>query len=115
MKKEIKELSKCSQSVNKCQKREQGKFYFNFIEEVIQNKSFLKKYGDIAGGRIEIWHNDYWYDVEEIRLMLPRKLWNALAEALDMKDVNYFQIGEVRSEDLEKWVKNKLKVEKSKG
>jgi len=75
-------------------------FYFSVVEEGIQNEEFIKKYPDYAGGRIEIWHKDEPYDVEEIRLLLPRKIFNKIRNALEMAEMDYFQIANVYSEEI---------------
>jgi len=77
------------------------KWFFNVVEEGLMNEDFNKKHPNYAGGRIEIWHRDYPYDIEEIRLLLPREMFNAVRDAVDLKDLDCFQIGDVRSEDLE--------------
>jgi len=78
------------------------KIFFSVVEEMILNKDFIKKHPDYAGGRIEIFHEDYPYDIDEIRLMLPRKMFNAIRDAIDLKDIDHFQIGDVHSDDIYK-------------
>lgn len=87
-------------------------WFFSVVEETLLNEDFNKKYPDYAGGRIEIWHKDSPYDVEEIRLLLPREIFNKLREALDFQEVDMFQIGEVHSDDLLEFIK-KQKHKKS--
>jgi hypothetical protein len=84
-------------------KKTKKKWFFTVVEEAI----FGKGLEDYAGGRIEIWHKDYPYDVEEIHLILPRKLFNKIREALDFQECDKFQIGDVFSEELEKFIKAK--------
>ena len=84
-------------------KRIKKKWFFNIVEEAM----FGKEWEGYAGGRIEIWHKDYPYDVEEIRLILPRNLFKKVREVLDFQECDKFQIGDVFSEELEKFVKNK--------
>ncbi len=92
-------------------KPEEKKFYFSIVEYGIMNEDFAKKNPDIRIGRIEIWHRDYWYNVDEIQFALPSKMFEALRDALEFKECDYFQFGSVHSEDLEKFVEKKLKVE----
>jgi len=84
-------------------KKAEKKWFFNIIEEAM----FDEKWKDYAGGRIEIWHKDCPYDVEEIRLILPIKLFRKIREALDFQECDKFQIGNVFSEELEEFVKTK--------
>ncbi len=88
------------------------KFFFSIIEEAILNQDFEEEHPNYVGGRIEIWHNDYPHDIEEIRLLLPREIFSKIREALDMKKVDYFQIANIRSEDLEEKIEqlNKNKI-----
>lgn len=88
-------------------KKIEKKFMFSVVGEFILNEDFIKKHPDYAGGRIEIWHKDEPYDVEEIRLLLPEKMFLKIRDALDFKEVDVFQIGDVHSEDIEKRLKNK--------
>lgn len=75
---------------------------------------FGKEWKDYAGGRIEIWYKDYPFDVEEIRLILPRKLFEKIREALDSQECEKFQIGDIFSEELEKFIKTKKLKNRSK-
>lgn len=84
-------------------KSKNKKWFFNIIEEMM----FSKEWEDYAGGRIEIWHRDCPYDVEEIRLILPRNLFEKVREALDFQECDKFQIGNVFSEELEEFIKAK--------
>ncbi len=79
------------------------KWFFNIIEEAM----FDKKWKDYTGGRIEIWHKDCPYDVEEIRLILPTELFRKLREVLDFQECDEFQIGNVFSKELEEFIKTK--------
>jgi hypothetical protein len=81
------------------------KFMFSIVEEGIRNKDFIKKNPNMRGGRIEIWHKDEPYDVEEIRFMLPEEIFIPFEKAIDLKECNYFQIGDCRSEDIEERLK----------
>jgi len=76
------------------------KYFFSIIEEAILSPD--KKYAGLRGGRIEIWDNYSPYSIEEIRITLPADIWEALVEALDFKEVDYFQIGSYSSEQLDK-------------
>jgi len=83
------------------------KWMFSVVEEAILNEDFIKKHPNMRGGRIEIWHEDESYDVEEIRFMLPEEIFLPFREAIDMKECDYFQLGRVRSEDLEEFINKK--------
>mgnify|MGYP001564866111 FL=1 len=91
-------------------KKIEKKWFFNIIEEAILNQDFEKKHPKNAGGRIEIWHKDEPYDVEEIRLLLPREMFEKIREALDFKEVDYFQIANVHSENLEEKLNKKSNI-----
>ena len=92
----------------------QKKWFFSQVEEALLNQSFSKKHPNYCGGRIEIYHRDEPYDVEEIRLLLPCEIFNAIREAIDFKEVDYFQIGHVHSEELEEFIKSKNEKRKKK-
>ena len=79
------------------------KWFFNIVEEAM----FGKEWKDYAGGRIEIWHKDCPYDIEEIRLILPKSLFEKVREDLDFQECDKFQIGNIFSGELEKFVKAK--------
>ena len=94
----------------KAEKRKiKKKLFFSVVEEMILNEDFIKKHPDYAGGRIEIHHEGYPYDIEEIRLMLPREMFNAIRDAIELKDIDYFQIGNVHSDDIYKRAKKLIK------
>jgi len=80
-------------------------WFFNIVEEAILNQDFEKKHPNFAAGRIEIWHKDCPFDIEEIRLLLPREIFNQIRDALDFKEVDHFQIANVYSDQLLKQVK----------
>jgi len=88
-------------------KRLKKEFFFSVVEEAIQNEEFIQKHPNFGGGRIEIWHKDEPYDVEEIRLCLPREMFEKVRDALDFQEVDYFQIGRTHSEDILKRLKKK--------
>lgn len=77
------------------------KWWFSVVEEAILNEDFIKEHPNYAGGRIEIWNDDYPYDVAEIRLLLPQEIFDKIREAIDSKEVDYFVIDGVSSEELE--------------
>ena len=79
------------------------KWFFNIVEEAM----FSKKWKNYAVGRIEIWHKDCPYDVDEIRLILPRRLFERVREVLDFQECDKFQIGDIFSEELERFIKTK--------
>ena len=87
-------------------KKKEKIWMFSVVEEMILNEDFNKKHPNMAGGRIEIFHKDEPYDVAEIRFMLPKEIYEPFREALDFKECDYFQLGDVRSEDLEEELKN---------
>jgi len=79
---------------------DEKEWMFDVVEEAILNEDFIKKYPNMVGGRIEILHKDKQYDVDEIRFMLPEEIYIPFRDALDLKECDYFQLGQVRSEDL---------------
>jgi len=85
------------------------KLFFSVVEEAILNEDFNKAHPNYAGGRIEIFHESYPYDIEEIRLMLPREMFEIIRDAIELKDIDYFQIGNVHSDDIYKRAKELIK------
>ena len=77
------------------------KFYFSVVEEGI----FGKLASTYRGGRIEIWYKEEAYDVEEIGFILPNEVFEVFCEALDGKKTDFFVIGDVSSQEIEKYVK----------
>jgi hypothetical protein len=81
-------------------KQVKKKYHFSVVEEAILNPD--PKYKGLRGGRIEIWHKDEPYDVAEIGIVLPYKIFDEVYEAIDFKEADYFVIGNVSSEELDK-------------
>lgn len=85
------------------------KWWFSVVEEAILNREFTKEHPNYAGGRIEIWNDNYPHDIAEIRLLLPSEIFEKIREAIDFKEVDYFVIDGISSEELEEEL-NKLEV-----
>lgn len=75
-------------------------FFLNIIEEGIMNEDFIKKYPGYMAGRIEIYKKGEDYAVEEIRLLLPVKIFEKIRDALDFQELPLFQIGDIHSDNL---------------
>jgi hypothetical protein len=58
-------------------------FTFSVVEEMIMNTDFIKEHPGMMAGRIEIFMEGKEYDVEEIRLLLPTKMFEKIRDALD--------------------------------
>lgn len=95
-------------------KKKPKKFFFSCVGQALLNERFNKKYPDYDSFRIEIFHKDYQYDIEEVHFILPRKICQKIRDAFEFEEVDFFHIGKIYSEDLEKIVKKILKDEKEK-
>lgn len=84
-------------------KKQNKKFFFSVVGEAILNPD--PKYKGLWAGRIEIWHKDYPYDIDEISIVLPQKIFEKLYDAINFKETDYFILRNVYSEELEKRVK----------
>ena len=71
--------------------KDTGKYFVSFVEEVIMNL----KYKDYVGGRIEIWVDDYPYDIEEIRFFTKDSSFASFRNEWDFKDINTKQLDEL--------------------
>ncbi len=74
------------------------KYFITFTEEGIFNKDYF----GYAGGRIEVYDNKSPYDIDEIRFLCPRDIFEPFREEWDFKDVTAKQL-----KDLAKLVKEK--------
>lgn len=72
--------------------KDNGKFFVSFIEEGIMNPD----YQGYIGGRIEIWVDDYEYDIDEIRFLTKDiKGFYKFRNKWDFKDINAKRLDEL--------------------
>ena|SRR3990167_11449016 len=69
-------------------KPKQKRYWLNCVEEFILNRSHL--YRGYRYFRVEIYdnHRRDGYSIDEATFMVPEELFDALREALDMKEIN---------------------------
>jgi hypothetical protein len=75
-----------------------GKFFVSFIEEAIMNS----EYEDYVGGRVEIWNDNYEFDIVEIRFFTKNPSFYEFRNKWDFKNVNTKQL-----DFIEKTIKDK--------
>ena len=81
------------------------KWFLSSTEYALLNEKFNKKYPNYKGGRIEMHHKDHQYAVAEMQIILPAEMYDKLTDAIQFKEIDFFQFGDIHSELLEENLK----------